>query len=76
MASACSGGVLVRVRLNWSGPHHFDAAEARPCRCCDTPTHSRDNAGDACCQTCAETELAHQLAGTRQTRHDREEVTA
>jgi hypothetical protein len=64
MASACSAGVLVKVRLNWSGAEHYDAAEARPCRCCGTATHSRDSAGGACCQNCAEGELARELAGT------------
>lgn len=63
MTSACSAGVLVRVRLDWSGAEHY-AAQARPCRCCRTATHSRDSAGGACCQNCAETELARELAGT------------
>ncbi|MEV4212633.1 hypothetical protein [Micromonospora sp. NPDC049662] len=51
-----------RVRLNWDGPEHYDPTQKVPCRACETVTNMRDRNGRACCQTCAEREIAAELA--------------
>lgn len=63
-----SAEVLVRVRLNWTEPGHYDPGPARPCRCCGTPTHMRDNNGLPCEKGCAEDELVRELLGVARTR--------
>jgi hypothetical protein len=51
-----------RVVLNWDNPAHW-AEQMRPCRCCGTDTHGRDERGMPCHKSCEEAELAAELAG-------------
>ncbi|MEN3308823.1 MAG: hypothetical protein V7603_5025 [Micromonosporaceae bacterium] len=65
---ASGGAVLLarpRVRLDWSGPQHYDADHRLPCRVCETDTSTRDGQGKPCHQSCAERELAAKLAADR-----------
>jgi len=60
-----SGEVLMvttRVRLDWSNPTHW-ATELAGCRRCHTVTHGRDEQGRPVHQSCAEEELAAEMAG-------------
>ena len=43
-----SAEVLVKIRLDWTQPGHYNAGPARPCRVCSTPTHLRDSYGEPC----------------------------
>ena len=54
--------VIARVKLNWSADEHW-ADEMRPCRCCGTNTHARDEQGRPCHVSCAEAELAAEVLG-------------
>ena len=54
--------VTARVRLDWSHPSHW-SDEPATCRCCHTVTHGRDAQGRAVHQSCAEAELAAEMAG-------------
>ncbi|GAB3866746.1 hypothetical protein GCM10029963_79600 [Micromonospora andamanensis] len=63
-----AGQLVVRVHLDWTGPGHYDASRALPCRCCDTPTKMRDSQGTACHQSCAEDEIARELLGSGRAR--------
>lgn len=54
--------VTARVRLDWSDPKHWSDTPA-DCRCCRTPTHGLDDQDRACHQSCAEDELAGEMAG-------------
>ena len=54
--------VTARVRLDWSGPAHWSHTAAG-CRRCHTLTHGRDAHGEPCHRSCAEEELATELAG-------------
>lgn len=60
--------VLVKVRLDWTAPGHYDSQRSLPCRCCVSPTKMRDSAGAACHQTCAEDEIARELLGVARDR--------
>ncbi|MFI7438309.1 hypothetical protein [Micromonospora haikouensis] len=71
-----AGELLVRVRLDWTGPEHYEHGRSRPCRVCDTPTQMRDGRGEACHQSCAEDELARELLGTGRARIADERVPA
>ncbi len=51
-----------RVRLDWSAAKHWSTT-TRPCRCCSTATHGRDEQGRPCHQSCAEAELAAEILG-------------
>ena len=52
--------LLSRVRLDWSGPEHWDDDVMKPCVSCKTPTHGR--VGEtALHQSCAEDLLAEQV---------------
>lgn len=55
--------LLVRVRLDWSGPGYCEVGVSRPCRVCGTPTCQRDGQGRPCEKRCAEDELARELLG-------------
>ena len=63
-----SAEVLVRVRLNWTEPGHYDPGPARPCRVCGTGTQWRDSAGRPCDKECAEDELVRERLGAGRTR--------
>ena len=52
--------LLSRVRLDWSGPEHWDDDVMEPCVSCSTPTHGRAG-GKALHQSCAEGLLAEQV---------------
>ncbi|MEU8024653.1 hypothetical protein AB0B88_20830 [Micromonospora haikouensis] len=71
-----AGELLVRVRLDWTGPGHYEHGRSRSCRVCDTPTQMRDGRGEACHQSCAEDELARELLGTGRARIADERVPA
>lgn len=51
-----------RVRLDWSASEHW-SDDAKPCRCCTTATHGRDEQGRPCHKSCAEAELAAEILG-------------
>lgn len=68
--------VLVKIRLDWTAPGHYDAGPALPCRCCTVPTHERDSAGLPCMKHCAEDELARELLGAAAARIADERVPA
>ncbi|MBM0279060.1 hypothetical protein [Micromonospora tarensis] len=55
--------LLVKVRLDWTAPGHYDRDRSLPCRVCHTNTKMRDNRGAACHQSCAEDEIARELLG-------------
>lgn len=55
-------GTVGTVHLDWSDPAHW-APTAKDCRCCGTPTRTRDWYGRPCHQSCAEAELARERAG-------------
>jgi hypothetical protein len=55
--------VLVKIRLDWTAPGHYDPERPLPYRCCSTTTKMRDDRGAACHQTCAEDEIARELLG-------------
>ncbi|MGC9670972.1 hypothetical protein ACNTMW_31045 [Planosporangium sp. 12N6] len=48
--------------LDWSDGRHW-ATTMRPCRCCGTGTHGRDEQGRPVHKSCAEAELASEIAG-------------
>lgn len=54
--------VTTRVRLDWSDPSHW-ADTTAACRRCETATHGRDEQGRPAHQSCAEEELAAEMAG-------------
>lgn len=54
--------VTARVRLDWSADSHWSPTPA-DCRRCHTPTCGRDAQGRATHQSCAEAELAAEMAG-------------
>ncbi|WP_027660837.1 hypothetical protein [Salinispora fenicalii] len=65
--------VLVRVRLDWSDPQHYEHGRPLSCRVCDTPTTMRDAQRRACHQSCAEVEIARELgAGEARIADERE----
>ena len=58
-----SAELIVKVRLDWTGPGHYDPEQSRTCRRGDGPTKMRDASGLPCHQTCAEDEIARELYG-------------
>lgn len=58
--------LLVRVRLDWSGPGHCEVGVSRPCRVCGRPCEKR----------CAEDEIARELLGAGLARIADERVPA
>ena len=50
-----------RVVLNWDDPAHW-SERMRPCRCCTTLTHGRDERGMPCHKSCEVAELGAELA--------------
>jgi len=53
--------LLIELRLNWSGPGHYDPAQALPCKACEEPTKERDGHGRALHQRCAQDAIVRQL---------------
>jgi hypothetical protein len=53
------------VRLSWGDSAHYRPQEKRPCRCGDGPTVMRDDHRKPCHLSCAEKELAAQIAAER-----------
>lgn len=71
-----AGLLVVRVRLDWTAPGHYDRDRSLPCRICATATKMRDGRGEACHQSCAEDEIARELLGTGRARITDERVPA
>ncbi|RZU46539.1 hypothetical protein EV385_6613 [Krasilnikovia cinnamomea] len=61
-----TAALIVRVRLDWTGPGHYDPDHSRPCRFGDGSTKMRDGSGRPCHQQCAEDEIARELYGRGQ----------
>lgn len=59
-----SAELPIKVRLDWSGPGHFDAEHSLSCGECGGLTKMRDNRGRPCHLSCAEQALAAELGGT------------
>jgi hypothetical protein len=55
--------LVINVRLDWTGPDHYDPGHAEPCRVCGTTTKMRDNTDLPCHQSCREDEIARELYG-------------
>ena len=53
--------LLIELRLNWSGPGHYDPEQALPCKACQEPTKERDGHGHAIHQRCAQDAIVRQL---------------
>jgi hypothetical protein len=57
----------IKVRLDWSGPGHFDPEHSLSCSECGLPTKMRDNRGRPCHLSCAEQAMAAELGGMGRT---------
>jgi hypothetical protein len=53
----------VNIRLDWSGPGHYDPEQSLPCGECHQPTVMRDSQGQPCHLSCAERALAAEVLG-------------